>query len=387
MEVLSRKTDQNLCYLRIAGTLILLLLTNASKSQSPLANTTISKISLDYSYGRLADNGRMFKSLITHPSQGLSLSLFSSPRKNNAWYRPNNQELDGTAFYFINLANNPSIGHLFGISRFMEFHLIGTQQFGLSIRSEMGGAYVSGTFDPTENYKNILISKHFNFLYGFALQASYQPVSLNGLGLKTGISLLHVSNGETKIPNHGLNNMSYTAGIFYRPANSEVNSILKENPLEKRWDLSVYPTIGWKEYWRYGGPKYLALSLSSELLYSINEKFMFGAGLDLFYDETLMVYSNHNEHPVSSAGEAIDGEIHLTALVNIARVQLLLRVGTPLYSGNGRYGKTHNTFGLKYNISDRFFLVMYHKSHGLFYGDNVQWGFGYSIIKGHRNYE
>ena len=76
----------------------------------------------------------------------------------------------------------------------------------------------------------------------------------------------------------------------------------------------------------------------------------------------------------------------MSILLNISRIQILLRSGIPVFSG-GREGKIYNTFGLKYNISDRYFICFYHKSHKLFYGDNVQFGFGYSIIKGHRNYK
>jgi hypothetical protein len=381
------KTKRSHCVVQIVGIVILLLYPVVCRSQSQVSKANISKISVDYSHGRIMDQNRVFQSLIDHPTNGFSVSLYNAPRENNIWYQSKSQALDGTSIYYINLANNQQLGHLIAISRFVEFHLIKTEQIALTFRNEMGGAYVSEIFDPSKNYKNILISKHFNFLYGFALQASYQPDVLKGFGLKSGVSLLHVSNGEMKIPNYGLNNLSYTAGVYFKPTFPDNIYDSAEKDLIDLWDLSVYPTIGWKENWRYGGPKYLELSLSSELLYSLNEKIMLGAGLDLFYDETLMVYSNHNEHPVNSAGGALDGEVHFTALLNIARLQLLLRSGTALYSGSGRYGKTHNTFGLKYNVSDRFFLVVYHKSHGLFYGDNVQWGFGYSIIKGHRNYE
>lgn len=373
--------------MRYTCVLILLISVTLAYPQEGAGTSRFSKISVDYSYGRLMNQGGLFTSLVGQPSNGLALSLYQAPRKNNIWYYSKSQALDGTSFYLINLANNPQLGSALALTRFVEFHLLKTEHVGVTFRNEIGAAWVSEIFHPTENYKNVLISKHLNFLYGFALQASYQPRVFNNIGLKTGISLLHISNGETKIPNYGINRLSYTAGIYYRPAAAPADKSIEKKGVENLWDLSVYPTIGWKEYWRYGGPKYLELSLSSELLYAINKKFMLGAGLDLFYDKTLMVYSNHNVQPVSSAGEAIDGELHLTALLNIARLQLLLRTGTAFYSGSGRYGKFHNTFGIKYHVSDRFFLVLYHKSHGLFYGDNVQWGFGYSIIKGHRNYE
>ena len=131
----------------------------------------------------------------------------------------------------------------------------------------------------------------------------------------------------------------------------------------------------------------MELSISSELLYSLSKKFMIGAGADILYDETRMVYSNHNIDPVSTNAEAIDVGIHLTALLNISRLQILIRSGLPFYSGSKQYWNVYNTFGIKYYVSDRFFISVYHKSQKQFFGDNLQWGFGYSIFRGHHNFK
>ena len=99
-----------------------------------------------------------------------------------------------------------------------------------------------------------------------------------------------------------------------------------------------------------------------------------------------MSYNNHNTEPVERNIEALDAGMHISFLMNMGRLQLLIRSGLPFYSGNNEYFKVFNTFGLRYDLGSDFFLALYHKSSGMFNGESIQYGFGYYIRKGPRNY-
>lgn len=383
----SVKIYKRICFIQLIFLNLSPLITNSANAQGGPESYPFSSLALEYNVGKISDQKRVFKSIQEHPSQGLTLSLSNSQKQLKPWQQEFKNAKDGFSLHYINLARNPDLGNVLGISRFIEFNLLSTDQFRLALKNEAGAALATKVFDPVENYKNILVSRHINFLFGFEAQASYRFSTTKGLGIKTGVSILHISNGETKIPNQGFNYLSYKAGVFYSWPQPVLSGTEKREGLKKPWDISVFPTIGYKEIWRYGGPKYLELSFSSDILYSINKKFMLGAGTDLLFDETLMVYYNHNEHPVDTPREAIDAGIHLAVLLNISRLQLAIRSGVPIYSGHNTYSTLYNTFGVKYYISEGFFICIYHKSHDLFFGDNVQWGFGYSILKGHRNFK
>ena len=332
-----------------------------------------------YKRGIVSDNQKINNSIINGYNNGFCFSLSRFPKGNKPWHSIYNYPETGFDFQYVSIGNSKEIGDLFAFSHYIDFNLFNKHKIDLDFKMGLGMAIVTRTFDPSDNQKNIFFSKPVNFYFQFALSAEYPIWEKHQLFLSSGIQLEHASNGETKLPNSGISASNVYIGISKK---SQVRSNEDYHPdmiKIKKFRISLLPTMGRKEYWQYGSEKYLELSLSSDILYAINRKQYLGIGFDVFYDETRKVYSNHNLEPVKTNSEALSGGVHLTHQFNLYPLFIVYKKGINLINKENLNSTTYNLLGLKYNVSPHFYFIMYHKSHGFFYGDNIQWGMGFEL--------
>jgi len=92
-----------------------------------------------------------------------------------------------------------------------------------------------------------------------------------------------------------------------------------------------------------------------------------------------MDYSNHNTEPVSTNKESVSGGLHLSHHLNLSPVFLVFKTGLNLINRKMVKSSSYHLAGIKYSIMPNLYVCMYHKSHGAFYGDNIQWGIGFEF--------
>jgi hypothetical protein len=286
----------------------------------------------------------------------------------------------GFDFYCINLGNPKQLGYLYLLGRYIDFNMFQKGIFDVDFRSSLGASYVNKTFHPTENYRNVFFSKHVNFYFGFNLNTEVLVWPQKNVYLHAGAALLHASNGETKMPNGGISAMSYTLGFSMKTGQKPQGISRPENDEKlKKIKISLSPSFGVKEDWRWGSDKFIQFAMASDFLYRLNRKQWLGLGASIFYDESLMSYSNHNIEPVRTRKEATSGGFHFAHHFDLSPLFLVLNVGIVTWEHSGRVFWAYKQIGVKYNFLPKFFATLYHKSIGAFYGENILWGVGYEF--------
>ena len=333
-----------------------------------------------YNQGYVPDASKIYTSVLNNYTNGVTVGLSNYTKGKKEWNKFYGYPEVGFLFHYEDLKNHEKLGSLFASARFINFNLFNFYELDANLRTFFGLAYASKIFDPVENYKNPFFSKHINFFFGVDLNIEYPVSKHNNLYAFTGFSLFHVSNGESRIPNKGMNNVNFNIGLSYR-------SIGKPEPDTKvkirnrKIYFTVLPTIGIKEDWRYGSDKFTQLSISSEFLYQTGFKSIIGIGIDYFYDETLKSYSNHNLEPVKNNTDATYGGMCLTYQLNLYPLILVFKSGPQIINAKDSFGTLYNLYGFKYFFTPRLFALMFHRSHGPLYGDNIEFGIGYSFKK------
>jgi hypothetical protein len=133
-----------------------------------------------------------------------------------------------------------------------------------------------------------------------------------------------------------------------------------------------------KEIYPVNGPEYFAFTLYADRSFQVTRKSSFGAGADVFYDQS----DKHNleedsGEPVSTA-EAMKVGLHGSYELNISRISFTFNMGAYLYAKYTIAGNIYHRIGTRYRFSDRMFACFNLKTH---FGkaDLVEWGLGYTI--------
>jgi len=161
--------------------------------------------------------------------------------------------------------------------------------------------------EQTNSYNGVIGSKvnaylNVNFYLNYILSRYFD--------LTTGLTLAHFSNGNTKIPNAGLNTTGMKIGLIY-------NFNRKENTLSNPYDKSLIPEYpphinydliffgSWRRTGVLYGDKYIAspdaytvLGLSFAPMYNFGYKFRAGVSFDGIYDTSANVYTEDKIVPL-----------------------------------------------------------------------------------------
>lgn len=332
--------------------------------------------SLNYYKGYVSDANKVNGDLVNDYIKGFSFDLSRVPIGDKLWHEVFNFPETGYHFLWLDIGDKQKLGSLCALAKYVDFNIITNSRFDVDIRSSLGAAYANKIFDPVNNHENIIFSRHLNFFFEFNISAEYKIIKDKDFFLNGGISIMHASNGETRMPNGGLSATNYFIGLSKKNIAQKTESKI-DNAKFDRFHFTLGSSIGRKEDWRWGSDKFLELSVSADFLYSLNKKQQIGIGLDMFYDESLMSYSNHNLEPVDTKSEAVSGGIHITHEFNLHPLYIIYKTGYHVLSDVEK--SNFNLIGFRYVVYENLYMHMYHKSHGFFYGDNMQWGVGFEF--------
>jgi len=134
---------------------------------------------------------------------GIELTIIKDTYGRKYWERLHKYPYIGISFFYSTLADHPAIGQSFAAYPFIVFPIVRSKKDFLGFRLGLGLSYLTKTFDPITNYKNIAIGSHVNVAIN--LMVEYRRKLNESTELSTGVSLIHFSNGSTATPNYGLN--------------------------------------------------------------------------------------------------------------------------------------------------------------------------------------
>lgn len=206
----------------------------------------------------------------------------------------------GLSYYTFgekDLLGNPVALYLYQGARIARFN----PRLSLNYEWNFGVSFGWNPYDPNQNPENIIISSkanaylNLNFYMNWALSHQFD--------LTAGAAISHFSNGNTKLPNAGLNTTGLKIGLVYnfnRPKN------FLSQPAQKRpvpeferhvsYDLVLFGSWRRKVFGESDesivlSDAYTVLGFNFAPMYNLNHRFRVGASLDGVYDGSANIYT------------------------------------------------------------------------------------------------
>lgn len=283
----------------------------------------------------------------------------------------------GLGYYFSNLGNREVYGHVHGM-----YAVLGAEIFKdrspvyIHQSVSVGLSYNTERFDIENNYFNRVIGSHINafVILSMNLRADFGPVSLSA-----GPSMVHMSNGNMRQPNLGINLVNGRVGMTYRfgDGSSLIARELQVDTAFSRHRLQFFLSGGIRQLSRKIPNYYGVGSLVGEYSLRFTQNQALGFGLDLVYDategrETFITRISEEEVPPWHMA------VHLSFERIYGRLSILVQPGYKIWTPDGHNYFQFNRAALRYRVEDNLMLNLSIKAHGL-KGDFIEFGVGYGF--------
>jgi len=167
-------------------------------------------VEVNYYYGSILPHSQKIIHLITKHPEGLFLSLNQKTFGQKEWQsRLNYPDFGATLHYQNN--KNETLGDMYGLFGHYNFYFL---KRNLQLRVGQGIAYNTNPYNKETNYRNIAYGSYF--MPATFFMVNFQKENLwEGFGFRTGMFLIHHSNGTIKTPNTSANTVGVNLGIHY----------------------------------------------------------------------------------------------------------------------------------------------------------------------------
>lgn len=367
---------------------------------------------------------KRLENIIGEPVGGIELAYIinSSLLSDKLWpYRHHYPDLS-LNFSRLNLGNDSILGNMISLYPQLDYEFYRWKKISFKFSTGTGLSYLDKKFDNTIRYKedgttidfdqsNSAISTNLNILFTFGVNAEFQ-VNKN-LMLLAGIKSFHVSNGNIKQPNGGLNLVTSNFGVVYTPSKKIISQrkTCCVPDLEKTpsWELTI--TGGSRELYYKIDKKFTTGSIYLSRFMFLTNYLRLGIGSDLFYDGAFSYYnyddastyrrtyivsdkfSNRFRVGLSIQPELLfdrfivgfhSGIYLINPIKNLEPFKEALAgkfVENPkgilyLYNINEEDGWLYSRITLKYKLSKNFMLTTAIKTH-ITNAENIEFGAGY----------
>lgn len=290
----------------------------------------------------------------------------------------------GLNYGVFNYSKN--LGNPISIYGFMGFTPVKKQNFRLNNQIGIGLSFLWEKYDKENNPYNIAVSKDVEVYINWQLTGLWRINDNWYLGM--GVDVTHFSNGATVKPNKGLNIISPTINLNYRPKPLQYNITPDSayNTDNINHYISFYRAIhadfvkdSIQNSSKVYGLQYRALR---ELTYKYN----FGLGADITYSDAIyknMVdYYNNPKKIHKRFKDHITISCFLSFEYDIHRLSVVLEPGVYLYKSSYAYfPKYYQRIGAKFDISDKIFAQVNLRAYKLHIADYIEYSLGYKITQ------
>lgn len=279
----------------------------------------------------------------------------------------------GLGFYAATF-HKPEIGSPYALYGFVDFPFWNkNHKWHWLYSMAMGLSYNFNPYDREKNPLNTLIGSRQNAYIHFHSRVKHNVN--NRLSLGMGVGFTHFSNGAYRLPNAGLNKISWVLGVEYRI--SQDRSVDNEQPLPS-YSRKKQTNINWSngvKNFRPGGAIYWKTGVGFSRTWSINHRYRVGVGTDLFFRSGTAGISNNlnSKENAWSSGVYAAWEWMITE-----RLSVPLNIGTYLhnYIENGEKLRLYERIGLRYQINQQLFAGVSIKAH-MVVADFTEWTIGF----------
>jgi hypothetical protein len=260
------------------------------------------------------------------------------------------------------------LGTGIAIYPFIDFPLGKKNRF--HFRYGMGLGYIENTFDEKTNIKNAAIGSHVNGVIHFDLH--YKKQFGRSL-IELGSGITHYSNGSYSLPNLGINIATLNLGYQYSFGNKKPFYHPEKTERNLASQIHVYTGGFFKKVYPPQGDTYFAMTLSGLWYKPVNTKSSFGAGVDIFYDNSISPRIEAHGDSAAAINNFRFG-IYGSYELLVGHMGLLFNMGGYLYNAYKDDGNVYQRIGLRYYF-EKMFVCVNLKTHYA-RADFIELGFG-----------
>lgn len=362
----------------------------------------------------LDKNNHHFEKLGLDNLSGMNLGIEFPSEQQRPWQQYLNNATLGIGLSVIDWQSE-YLGKAIAMYPYLLIPAVRTEQFQFNFKVAGGLSYVNETWytqedhDP-DNYfndaamTNNVFGCHLNAYLSAAANFNY-AVTRN-VALHGEFGYFHLSNGRTCMPNLGANVLYGGVGVVTTFNSTEKKEPIQFPDLPYKWALNITGSGGahraWMEY-----PLYPISSFHAGAVYSVNNWYGVGAGVDVFYNGAIdkntgrSLYRQDRDYSFSDkvrAGVALNNEFRMGIVTAIVDWGVYLYNPSrnyydcnhpiygygkrPLFYDNEGAGTDeafhYIRFGMKYRVWDNLYLQASAKTH-LHICEYIEFGIGYQI--------
>lgn len=334
------------------------------------------KLSVNYHQGYSLPEYSIFTLLTNEFTRAIDINISKDTKGLTKWEQLYNYPGHGLSLFYASLGNDEIFGRELALNYFVKLYMYSKNKLHLFNRTGVGLGYVSKTYDPENNYLNVVVGAHFNIHFNFRVGATYdvsEKISLNG-----GVSFDHISNANTASPNVGINSLSLYSGVNYQIGAPAPKQEKNKSSHKKINDYYLFFGLGGKHTQALSANYFLTSSVSFEVKRQLTPAFHLGLGADVFFDSSAESQLKKQSRMHTRSNDFQTG-LHFSQTLFYNRFSLALQQGiylglTEKVGGNLIYNKGVLQYNIVKNVSAR--IVM--KSH-LHILDYPEFGIGIKL--------
>lgn len=279
-----------------------------------------------------------------------------------------------------------TLGNPFSVFTFYNVPIVRVGRFSLNTNLSMGLSYITLVHDPVTNPYNDIVGSHINLYLDFNLNLGIQLGER--IDMTLGYGMNHYSNGRIHMPQKGLNNWGWLAGLSYNFGGPDdpyrrAEFIHSEAPEFKSYEeIQVMGSVGVTDWYREEtgeSQHYFTSSITTDYAYRFSARSALTLGADLMYDGSLKhaVKGTPPDDVTTFQKMYLGG--HFGYQFTIDKLTFLINLGTYFkhYSYDRRFYFARA--GGRLRLTDHLAAHICVKSRNGIRSDWIEWGLAYSI--------
>lgn len=320
--------------MKLAPWLIPLMLITANPYQGLGQSKLLDGFGLETSFiaGKVLNHNRKRFPAVPPITTAIDINLLRQTNGTREWHHRRNFPLVGLGLSVTNYGIDSIYGKCVAVYPVWQFYVMKGKKLEWTWRAGFGLGYLTRKYEriPSWDTANTLVGSNIN---NYTTLSSSLRYHINDrTELHAGISLSHISNGEFRYPNLGVNTYGGHIGFRYFPVSSKPQRIERQlGKLKNKWLVQARLGIGFVEYSVTDGPLYpvyMPSLLLSKRYASKNKVF---AGVDYSYYEAMYAFLRNNEiFTGEEKAHSWEASFYVGHEFLIGRIGFVMQFGIPL---------------------------------------------------------
>ncbi len=349
---------------------------NSKASKDSLRTINNLRIGIETHYGYVYPHHSSISYSIESPISSFELNLTTDTYGRSSWDKLYRYPKMGAGYLYTTLGNDKIYGRANAVFLFMDIPFSSRiKKINSSYRIGLGAAYLTRKFNVSENPMNMAISSGFNMYVNFRYNARYRVNERNEVA--AGFGFTHFSNGKLATPNLGINCVTVYAGYLFNIVPDRYPRMVraKETSLKKH-NMELVFSGGAKTDDQITGNYYFISTMVIDYKFAPGLKYSFGAGLDLFYDESLGPNKTGDLGGTYTRADLYQMGIHAGFYPRFSKLNIILQLGSYVVANYYKYIRVYSRIGFRYEIYNNILFNLSLKAHRAT-ADYLEWGVGY----------